>query len=366
MSIDANIENLLAMSCLPWEDLSFGTAGNNTFQLSLQELHHFGLRADTTELTRILNRLAAGVRATDVFLASIFANECGILVECGADPDVAISRVLDTLDSQFQECRTLLERCDEKDWPYISGLTELMLTREPGKNDASYLLWEKLERPGPGRGNLSTDIKAWLGLRFTVSAAMAMLCRSMEARISARTRHFLLARAKNLAPFSMYAWYIARLLGEEDDALLTVVYPTKERAFRIRAEGISHNNQLFELLQLELCQRLGESLIQRDDGGINAIWTFYQWTGLRPDGTFSPWLELQHRIIGEQRLTNISILAGEQIIVLAPRQLVSGGWVGFDFTPIHPEHKQAVSVLEELPGEEVQELLQRIRTATRS
>ena len=133
----------------------------------------------------------------------------------------------------------------------------------------------------------------------------------------------------------------AELLGDPEEGKLAPEWPQSEEA--------------------------GADAAEEDDlpPGFNmAAWTYYQWTGLRPDGRFAPFWDVRHRVLGE--LTPLVILpfAGERVIVLGPCPIPMS-WEGFPFPDLHDAYFRGVRVVERLSPAAVRAWLRRIRTAPR-
>lgn len=341
------------------------------FALCLKTIRSHANTAAPSELTALLNVFVAGVRVEDFFSASIIADECGFLVDRGADPNIAVSRVLDLLAEQIVECRAVLERCSESEAARVSRVADLLLQKNALASGRELMdLWNSVVSIDQC---VPSDVKAWSGLGLTVRGAMEMLFRSMEARQAARRRPFFLGRSYTLAHLNQAAWYISRVLGEEDDVILLVLHPEQKRGFRVAAEGLSNNYQLFRLLQRELIGDPLEGMIL-DDATANAsqslsrsdspMWTYYQWTALKPDGTYTSLMDFNHLVLGEKRIRDVKRF-NDEVVILLGRLELAGGWPESKFEPIHPCHCHRATVIEVLSSDEVSRYVKEIQEMPR-
>jgi hypothetical protein len=356
-------------------------------------VQHYGALCDYSETARpaqrnrLLKQLAAGVEVPDLLNAGVIANLCGIFVENGADPSIAVDAVLRRLTEQLAAVERLARRLRKKEKETVEFLCEDLweLRRIRSSNKELYPVWAKLGKPSWRPGSMSAEFKAWMAMRDMVCPAMAMLCRSMAARQAARHNSTLVRRACALAGINRYADYLAEVLTDVDATLL-ILHPGQKAGFRVVAEGIQVNFQLFNFLQEELIgdpdegklapswQQAEEAAADAGDdaaeaceiplGYNTAAWTYYQWTGLRPDGSFAPFSEFWHRVLGEQTPLDILPFDGEPVVILGPCEIPMS-WEGFLFPDLHDAYVRGVRVVEKLSPAEVRAWLRRIRKAPR-
>jgi hypothetical protein len=333
---------------------------------------------------RLLKQLAAGIRVPDILNAGVVANLCGILVEDGADPEIAMGEVLRRLTAQLTEVQGLAQRLSPAEREEVELICEKLWERRRirSRDKALYSVWVRLGKPTWSRGLVSAEFRAWMAMRDMVCPAMTMLCRSMAARQLARENAALVDQAQALAGINRYAYYLAEVLGDVD-AELVILHPGQQRGFRVIAEGVRINFQLFDFLQAELIGNPDDGKLapdwpqpEQDDSdpvegadlppGFNvAAWTYYQWTVLRPDGGFAPFREIWHRVLGEQTPLDVLPFAGGRVIILGPCEIPMS-WEGFPLPDLHPDYVRRVRVVERLVPAAVRAWLRRIRRAPRA
>ena len=217
-------------------------------------------------------------------------------------------------------------------------------------------------------------IGEWYALRFTGCAAMAMLCRDVETRKQARERIDLIQRAESARSDNPYAYYLAELLGMADDERLLVLDMTRRLGFRVHLTAIRNNFHLFTLLQDALLSHSSAQVWQgprvhplavavaksermlsdispnewgADGEGETALWTYYTWQALKPDGSLRTLAEkaagqTPHWVWGEGKPTEIPLLDGERIVLLGPLEMPRSWNCGF-FAPLHPALRSSVT-----------------------
>jgi hypothetical protein len=385
MSIQADLVTFLdLMRRHSYEALRRDEALFGSFVRHYDALHNYSKGARPAQRDRLLRRLASGIRVPDVLKAGVVANLCGVLVEDGADPEIAVGEVLRRLTEQLAEAQGLAQRLNEAEREGVELICEKLWARQRirRRDKGLYPVWAKLGKPTWSRGLMSVEFRAWMAMRDMVCAAMAMLCRSMAARQLAREIAALVDRTKALAGINRYAYYVAEVLADVDAGLL-ILHPGQQAGFRVVVEGVRINFQLFDFLQAELIgdpddgklapgwPQPGQDdsdAVEADDlpPGYNvAAWTYYQWTGLRPDGSFAPFPEIWHRVLGEQTPLDIFPFAGERVIILGPFEIPMS-WAGFSLPDLHPDYVRGVRVVERLSPAAARAWLRRIRKAPRA
>jgi hypothetical protein len=341
-------------------------------------------------LNRLLKQLAAGIDVPDILNAGVVANLCGIVVESGGDPNIAVDSVLRRFTEQLAGVQRVSEPLTEAEGRKVELICEQMVHRGRLRpihrsNRNLYPVWVKIDKPYRVGEPIPLDFQSWMALRDMGCAAMTMLCRSMQAREAARANDALLTRAQALQNVSRFAYYIAELLSEVD-AELVVLHPGQQAGFRVIAEGIRHNFQLSGFLQETLMGDPGEgrlapgwpepgeegAALEGDDevdpefNFNTAAWTYYQWTGLQPDGSFAPFREIWHRVLGELTPLDIQPFEGDRVVILGPF-LIPMSWdiSSFSFPALHEAHVRGVRIVERLPRKAVRAQLDRIRKADR-
>jgi len=152
------------------------------------------------------------------------------------------------------------------------------------------------------------------------------------------------------------------------------------KGWQVVLEGIRNNYHLFTLLQAELMEERSELLPsspklramakgERIQGGLSpnegwdqALWTYYQWSGLLPDGQFASFMDVLKRVIGEASPRSIATLDQQRIVLLGPQE-VSYSWDAGFVAPLGEEMRASVRVVKELRVEEVEAWLARIQGA---
>jgi hypothetical protein len=365
------------------EDLS--ASFSRLYRAILQDCENAG----PATLNRLLKQLAAGIDVPDILNAGVVANLCGIVVESGGDPNIAVDSILRRFTEQLAGVQRLSEPLTEAEGRMVELICEQMVHRGRLRpihrsNRNLYPVWDKIGKPYRVGEPIPLDFQSWMALRDMGCAAMTMLCRSMQAREAARANEALLTRAQALQNVSRFAYYIAELLSEVD-AELVILHPGQQAGFRVIAEGIRHNFQLFGFLQEALMgdpgegrlapgwpepgeegAALGDEEVAPEFNFNTAAWTYYQWTGLQPDGSFAPFREIWHRVLGELTPLDIQPFEGDRVVILGPF-LIPMSWdiSSFSFPALHEAHVRGVRIVERLPRKAVRARLDRIRKADR-
>lgn len=365
-----NLEKLVyhVLDYLPAITYPSGESSQFVLQLcqDLRSIDELAAEASAAELRVVLDLLAAGISTDNVYVASVIVRQCGRLVAVGADPDIAVSRVLDLLTNQVIQCRDILQVFDER---LIMRITHVC------EQNADHSLIHSLREIDECRNlatNGSTDdstievLKAWMGLSLCARGALEMLCRSREARQAARERAFFLGRLYPLAHLHPEVWKLSRLLGQEDDGFILVIHAEMKVGYRAVAECISSNAQMLSLLQEELIAAFPERLIPSagklfdKTGSPQPAWTYYQCTAMRSDGTLASARDRSQLILGSQRMKDIKKIDGDFAIILGPLE-VAGGWIQEPTHQIHAAHRPRVSMVDTLSDEQVQHYLNHMR-----
>jgi hypothetical protein len=317
---------------------------------------------------------------------SCVANTCGIAVENGADPGYALPPILDRLVGQLRGAQEMSNKLVE-----LVGTSNLETIPEDR--------WDEL-------ANRSTEtalrMRQFLSLGFCGRSAMAMLCRSAAVRDQARRHEQLVLAAVEARPFNPYAHYLAEVLLATDGEDVLVLDLDRNLGFIVRLHAVRSNAHFFTLLQDALLahptaaewtgERAHDVLVQiakgermvdtvsaaewQATGLINekgevfdrAIWQFYQWPALQPDGSLETmekahpyhpwwvWAELYPRDIVE--------LDGMKVVLLTQPEMPRRWAIGF-VAPVHPALRSSVEVRSVLRPESVAGWLQRIRETPR-
>jgi hypothetical protein len=311
--------------------------------------HARGLNS-RAELNELLSEVAPLIRAEEPFRGSVIAISCGTLVEWGGDPALVAPHLLATLSRHF----------------------DLALKhREHAKHNPKDE--ESLFADDPD------GLQATKGLTYLLLPTMAVLCRGMAFRQQARAVPEIVAGAQALRDINREADFVAQVLGYTDGVELLVLAPEEQKGFRIAIEAINNNFHLFTLLQATLIEagHLEGEPTDPETLGIatgetpqqfvrmdHARWHYYNWQGLRLDGTlaatdFRTWLP------GDGSPAEIPAFEGERVVVIGPKLLGARSWNSNEFANIHDALRSAVRVTEVLTPEQVLLAMSRIQQAQR-
>jgi hypothetical protein len=284
------------------------------------------------------------------------ANTCGMIVEWGGTPSIAVEPILDRITIQFERIPDFVEAMQ----------THLGIEHpnQIAEND-----WPTLGNAYPEHAWV---IGEWYALRFMGCAAMTMLCRDVQIRKRARNRIDLMQRAEAARSDNPYAYYLAETLGMIDDERLLVLDTTRSLGFHVQLTAIRNNFHFFTLLQdaiqahniqpLAVALAKGERMLAEispnewaaDGNGENdaANWSYYPWTATK--ATSLEW------IWGEAKPTDIPPFDGVRVVVLCPLEAPRTWSVGY-FAPLHPALRSAVQVESSLSKSEYDDWMQRLK-----
>ncbi|MBI3823205.1 MAG: hypothetical protein HY289_11080 [Planctomycetes bacterium] len=331
-------QSITSYEAFPQSDAQFFEAA--CFKDLLAQAH----KASPAERNEVLAALAPLIVSTrDIFQASRLAMLCGVLVEWGADPTIAISAILARLPAQLTLAAPLSEGGDERGW----------FAQAP---DA---------------------VKAWKGLRYMIMPAMTMLSLDGNARQSARRNAALVNAISSLAPKHRETNFLDRLFNLTDGEELLVLHPHENQGFRVRLEAIASNFHLFSLLQDALVgdgklpgPHPNRKVIATAKGEIPhdriitdaAVWHYANWTALQSDGTLAA-APIDTWVLGEATPRDIPQFEGERLVLLGPPVLNARGWDSSFFTNLHDALRSKVEVIEVLSADEIALRLKRIGKA---
>jgi hypothetical protein len=315
----------------------------------------------------------------------ILANTAGMIVEWDADPGIALPAILDRLPTMFGNVPEMVEK----------------LEKHFGTGNIDEVEPEKIRPIAEASREAYDASREFMALRCAGCAAMTMLARSSALRIEARKRSALVESADEARDDNPYAYYISEVLGMVDGLEVLVVDVSRKLGFRVLLTGVRNNFHFFTLLQGELLSHptavgwKGEQAhplavaIARSErmiadvpqaewdaftggsghGFDRAIWTFYQWAAMQPDGSLQrqdqvPPGELPRWVWGETKPTAIWEFEGQRVVLLGPLEVGRTWGVNF-FLPVHPGLRSSVTVTGMLSSEEVEHWLARFRTTQR-
>jgi hypothetical protein len=333
-----------------------------TFHECVAQLMRLSREADAGARNRVLQQLAAALAVADPFSAGRIAMACAALVEQGGDPALASDAILQHLPRQLRAAHAYTQT--------LAADLGIDRTREGQE--------ERLARAVADRQN---KVQILQELSMLLQPAMTMLCRHPAARQTACQDLALRDGAAALAPIHREAYFLARLLALTDGEELLVLHPEANKGFRVVLEAVQNNFHLFTLLQEALIGAPAEGKLEgpslrtdviataRGERPLHAsdtdsaVWTFSDWAGLRPDGTWSPSAE-GHWILGEGQPLDIPLFDGQRIVLLGPLQ-VPRSWDAQFFAPLHEALRSRVQVVEILPAATVADWTARIQRAPR-
>lgn len=361
-------------------------AVNRTIDVTQEALGKAGSAGTTQAKNDLVRELAKHLTpAAPPRVFGIIANTAGMIVEWGGDPAIALPRILDRLPALFAGVPDLAEK----------------LERHFGTHNLDQVPMEKWRPIAEASEEARLAARAFFSIRFTCCAAMAMLVRSPELRIAARRRIDLVEAADAARGDSPYAYYLSEVLGMIDGEEITVIDLPRRLGFRVLLTGVRNNFHLFTLLQGELLTHpsaadwpgfrphpLAVALARGDrpahevppeewksfagesgHGWDRAVWTFYQWPAVQPDGSLQteadvPRGQLPWWVWGEQKPTDIATFEGRRVVILGPL-CVSRSWGANFFMPLHGDLHPSATVTASLSSEEVVNLLARLAAALR-
>ena len=167
------------------------------FEQAFRQLTNYAKESDRAERDRILHGLVGGMTTEQSnWEFGCLANTCGIIVEYGGDPAIAIEPILDRIAEQF------------KGVPNFVAVMQTQLGIEHPHCVAEGD-WAKL---GTAHPEHVWVIGEWYALQFMGCAAMAMLSRDAELRKKARERVDLMQSIEAARGDNPYAYYLAELL----------------------------------------------------------------------------------------------------------------------------------------------------------
>ncbi|MBI4858865.1 MAG: hypothetical protein HY815_01120 [Candidatus Riflebacteria bacterium] len=342
--IDFAQQPLTALAALPVTEDEF-------FQESrLRNLLELCNRASASSRSDVARALVPAIAVPDLFQGSRVAMLCGILVEWGADPTIAVQAILDRLPEQVVQASKVA--------PRIGGNDQQLFEEAP------------------------EQLKAWKGLPFMLRAAVTMLSRDRGSRQAARQNRPLAEALESLQCAPVEVDFFSRILGLADGVELLVLCPAQARGFRVLLEAVNTNFHLFTLLQDALVGASSAGLLAgakryprvvavaknelyvEEDLYDTALWNYHDWTGLQPDGTLGA-NDLGSWIWGEMSPLDIPLFDGCRVVLLGPPAPECRSWNSGFFASIHEALRCKVQLLEVLGPGAVDSWLARIRQAPR-
>jgi hypothetical protein len=304
--------------------------------------------ATQEEMNDLLRRIVPTVGVTDPFKAALMAMVCGTLIEWGASPDEAAGLLLARLPAFLAQAESIAEHADDTDGQTLYS-----------KNPDAF--------------------KAWNSLSLMLLPTMAVLTRGAEFRQAARANSDLVRGIEALRERNREANFVAMVLGFTDGMEVIVLHPGEGKGFKVVLEAVNTMAHLFTLLQCELINggHLPGQPVEAEVLGVAtgetaperlvndyARWQFYNWTGLRPDGSLGG-ADMSTWLFVEDEPEAIPEFEGQRVVILGPSVLGMRMWDGNFFANIHDALRSRAGVVEVLTAEQVSLLQERIRQAPR-
>jgi hypothetical protein len=318
-------------------------------QPAIQNVLKFAESVQTQdEMNDLLRRIAPTVGVPDPYKASLMAMVCGTLIEWGASPDELAGLLLACLPGFLALAESIAEFADDND---------------------AHTLYSKNPHA----------FKAWNSLSLMMLPTMAVLTRSAEHRQAARANADLVRGVEALRERNREANFVSMVLGFTDGMEVIVLHPGEGKGFRVVLEAVNTMAHLFTLLQCELINggHLPGSPVEDEVLGVatgevaperlvndHARWQFYNWTGLRPDGSLGG-ADMSTWLFVEDEPEAIPEFEGQRVVILGPPVLGMRMWDGNFFANIHDALRSQARVVEVLTAEQVSQLQERIRQARR-
>jgi len=320
------------------------------------------------EIDQCLHKLTAGfAHAESNWVFGTIATVCGVLVERGGDPTIALEPILDRITTQ-------LARVSE----FVSVMQQHLGVEHP--NQVAPGDWPALGQAHPEQAWV---IGEWFALNFVGGAAMTMLCRDVNARQRSRQRIELVHAAESARSDQPYAYYLAELLAMVDEERLLVLNTVRKVGYRVRLTAVRNNFHLFTLLQDALIphdprlnglaisiaksERMLPSVSPSEWSEFGehdaALRSFNTWMAMKADGAVQTLEESQERphwIWGEMKPTEIPMFDGERIVLLGPLDSPRSWEVAF-FVPLHSALRSSVRVEETFSGAAYDGWIEQIR-----
>ncbi len=300
------------------------------------------------ELSDVLRRMAPTVGVPDPYKAAIMALVGGTLIEWGADPAELSGLLLARLPAFLTQAESVADRAESEE-------PRALFAANPD------------------------GFKAWQALSLMLLPTMAVLTRGMEFRQTARANTELVRGIEALQERNKEANFVSMVLGLTDGMEVIVLHPDEGKGFRVVLEAVNTMAHLFTLLQGELINggHLPGRPVPDDVFGVatgeipqeklyhdEARWQFYNWGGLRLDGSLAG-ADMSRWLFVEQKPEEIPEFEGERIVILGPPILGMRSWDSNFFANIHDALRSRAQVVEVLTAEQVILLQDRIMRVQR-
>jgi hypothetical protein len=297
------------------------------------------------EANALLAEVGPLARAEDRFRAGAIALSCGSIVEMGCDPGLVFPHLLAALPGHLALARRARER------------------KKPQEEFA--------DDPEAAR--------ALAGLSYLLLCTMTVICRRAEFRQALRASPEVVEGVAALRPHSSEANFVAQVLALTDGVELIVLAPQDGKGFRFALEAVNNNFHLFTLLQAALTlgehlpgdppepELLGLATGEAPQPTVrvdHALWHFYSWRGLQPDGTLAA-TDFRTWLAGDASPADIPQLDGTRIVVIGPTVLGRRSWSSNEFACIHDALRSRAELVEGLSDGEVGKWAERIKRAKR-
>lgn len=322
-------------------------------------------RADALEV--LVQRLRRA-RLDDADGVAHAAISAGTLVEYGAPPEPLADVLLSKLPAVLAAARRFADAC----------LADLPPRRDDDEDDhsANALLYVD-HRAVPAdvfRAHLSADRPGACALHRLnewVLPAIASLTRSRTGLLRAHADGELRRLASALRDSD--AMWLDTLLGVEIDARWLVLFPLVGRGFHLAIDGVATNFELHTLVAAALIargiagRRPPRQLVAFLEGTaptagvpyVEGVWNYYGWRAAAHDLGAPRDVPHEHWVWNEGKPRDVPVFEGTRTLLVGPPAL-SRTW---NATRAFSALPAKVSVVAELAGGEVTELLARMKEA---
>lgn len=174
------------------------------------------------------------------------------------DAGYAARKTLSDLLQLLQQARRFYEACHQADranrkrrlvWKEPVPFFFRNATTSTSRSPQPYREPNAIDRHGPAvRSHHPQSAEAWYALPEAVESAIALLCRSIEARRVARILPGLRPTLAKLPPQMPEVSRLLKVLEVLDDAVVLVLHPSQRRGFRVLVQGVASLDQFQTLL----------------------------------------------------------------------------------------------------------------------
>ena len=355
--LGATQETLTRFDDVPAADAAFNDSG---ILPHVREILNECDGDDTDALNFAITRLTKGLEIFDPYQAGRAAMLCGVLVERGGNPTIALPAILDRAPEFLRRTRELFE---------IMQLESAPIDDFYDDYPAVFARYFQA---------MPENVKAVRGLPLLLRPAMTMLCRDIPSRIAARQNTVLVHAVSDAHELQREAAFMHQVLQMTDDAPFLVLHAAHRKGFRVRVTGVQNNFHLFTLLQGALigpgklsgptpdaeviAVAKGEAQHSRTLND-SAAFGYFHYLGLRPDKTLDTVIGSVGWLWGEMPAFTTPTWENQHVILLDKLSLGSRGWNSGFFAPLHDALRSSVVIEEILSPEAVDNLITQLAQA---